>query len=60
MLMKCPAAKSLICDQGCGCCAVCERLKGNPFVDCKCGFVKKVQQALAKEESREDASHENN
>lgn len=59
MLMKCQAAKNMICDQECGCCAVCERLKSNPFIDCKCGFVKKAQQALKQNEPKEAMSHEN-
>lgn len=55
MLMKCPATKNMICDQGCGCCALCERFEDNPFIDCKCGFVKKAQQDLKQQnEEKED------
>ena len=54
MLLKCPAIKNMVCAQGCGCCVYCEKLKDDPFIECRCGLLKKAKDALAAQEGRDD------
>jgi len=50
MLLECPAMKNMVCMQGCGCCVYCEKLKDNPFAECRCGLYEKALAALAAQE----------